>query len=169
MQPSPRVHEPHTQSVVHAPKCGAKPIVGSRKIKQLEESSQGEDGGEGDDMWLLGNVSVRRRVIGGSALGWKMSSALVVWLVVAAAAHLRLVNAASTVSSVEINLVGQSEAAEMNSSTTNGVAETTADEGKWYDVVLLVLKASIMIMIIVASIFGNLLVIVSVMRVRKLR
>ncbi len=42
-------------------------------------------------------------------------------------------------------------------------------ENEWFDVTILVLKASIMILIIVAAIFGNLLVIVSVMRVRKLR
>ncbi|XP_053680499.1 octopamine receptor beta-2R [Anopheles nili] len=41
--------------------------------------------------------------------------------------------------------------------------------GEWIDVVLLVLKASIMMFIIVAAIFGNLLVIISVKRHRKLR
>lgn len=40
---------------------------------------------------------------------------------------------------------------------------------EWTDVVLLVLKASIMVFIIIAAIFGNLLVIISVMRHRKLR
>lgn len=39
----------------------------------------------------------------------------------------------------------------------------------WVDTTLHVLKATIMISIIVAAIFGNLLVIASVMRVRKLR
>ncbi|XP_055621426.1 octopamine receptor beta-2R [Toxorhynchites rutilus septentrionalis] len=51
--------------------------------------------------------------------------------------------------------------------------ETVIDEsiasGEWLDVVLLVLKASIMMFIIVAAIFGNLLVIISVKRHRKLR
>lgn len=47
------------------------------------------------------------------------------------------------------------------------VADKEPEE--WIDVVVLVLKASIMILIIVAAIFGNLLVIVSVMRNRKLR
>ncbi|XP_058467599.1 octopamine receptor beta-2R isoform X2 [Malaya genurostris] len=41
--------------------------------------------------------------------------------------------------------------------------------GEWVDVVLLVLKASLMMFIIVAAIFGNLLVIISVKRHRKLR
>uniref|UniRef100_A0A182UPF5 G-protein coupled receptors family 1 profile domain-containing protein n=1 Tax=Anopheles merus TaxID=30066 RepID=A0A182UPF5_ANOME len=44
-----------------------------------------------------------------------------------------------------------------------------AGGGEWIDVVLLVLKASIMMFIIVAAIFGNLLVIISVKRHRKLR
>uniref|UniRef100_A0A1A9WGM8 G-protein coupled receptors family 1 profile domain-containing protein n=1 Tax=Glossina brevipalpis TaxID=37001 RepID=A0A1A9WGM8_9MUSC len=39
----------------------------------------------------------------------------------------------------------------------------------WLDDALLVLKASVMLFIIIAAIFGNLLVIISVMRVRKLR
>ncbi|XP_037910810.1 octopamine receptor beta-2R isoform X2 [Hermetia illucens] len=43
------------------------------------------------------------------------------------------------------------------------------DETAWVTTVLLVLKASVMIFIIVAAIFGNLLVIISVMRNRKLR
>ncbi|XP_065092403.1 octopamine receptor beta-2R [Ochlerotatus camptorhynchus] len=49
-----------------------------------------------------------------------------------------------------------------------GAAAATAS-GEWIDVVLLVLKASIMMFIIVAAIFGNLLVIISVKRHRKLR
>lgn len=43
------------------------------------------------------------------------------------------------------------------------------DEPEWTDVVLLIFKASVMGMIIIGAIFGNLLVIVSVMRHRKLR
>lgn len=39
----------------------------------------------------------------------------------------------------------------------------------WLDIILLILKATIMILIIMAAIFGNLLVIISVMRHRKLR
>lgn len=49
----------------------------------------------------------------------------------------------------------------------SGVDDGTADD--WFEVFKLVLKASIMLLIIIASICGNLLVIVSVMRVRKLR
>lgn len=40
---------------------------------------------------------------------------------------------------------------------------------EWIDIIITIFKASIMIFIIVAAIFGNLLVIISVMRVRKLR
>lgn len=43
------------------------------------------------------------------------------------------------------------------------------DEPEWTDVVLFIFKASVMGMIIIGAIFGNLLVIVSVMRHRKLR
>lgn len=43
------------------------------------------------------------------------------------------------------------------------------DESDWLDMLILILKASIMISIIIAAIFGNLLVIISVMRNRKLR
>lgn len=55
------------------------------------------------------------------------------------------------------------------SSTTINPENSQLNKNGWFDVTLLVLKASIMILIIVAAIFGNLLVIVSVMRVRKLR
>lgn len=55
------------------------------------------------------------------------------------------------------------------SSTTIHPENSKLNENEWFDVTILVLKASIMILIIVAAIFGNLLVIVSVMRVRKLR
>lgn len=53
----------------------------------------------------------------------------------------------------------------------NGAWETEpvpVDE-PWLDTVLLVLKATIMLSIMVAAVFGNLLVIASVMRHRKLR
>lgn len=43
------------------------------------------------------------------------------------------------------------------------------DEPEWTDVLLFIFKASVMGMIIIGAIFGNLLVIVSVMRHRKLR
>lgn len=63
-----------------------------------------------------------------------------------------------------------------NASLTAGVEASGRDDGDggddddgWFEVFKLVLKASIMLLIIIASICGNLLVIVSVMRVRKLR
>ena len=62
--------------------------------------------------------------------------------------------------------------AQMGQPTNGSTSETldqSAEESEWIDVVILVLKSSIMILIIVAAIFGNLLVIVSVMRHRKLR
>lgn len=48
-------------------------------------------------------------------------------------------------------------------------AEPLNPEDAWLDSTLHILKVSVMISIIVAAIFGNLLVIASVMRVRKLR
>lgn len=48
-------------------------------------------------------------------------------------------------------------------------APEQADDSDWLDVLMLIMKASIMISIIVAAVFGNLLVIISVMRNRKLR
>lgn len=56
--------------------------------------------------------------------------------------------------------------AQLQEPTTVSAAD---GDDEWTDVVMLWLKASIMILIIVAAIFGNLLVIVSVMRNRKLR
>lgn len=51
----------------------------------------------------------------------------------------------------------------------SAAATTTATDGNWLDVLFVIFKASIMISIIVAAVFGNLLVIISVMRNRKLR
>ncbi|XP_023292810.2 octopamine receptor beta-2R [Lucilia cuprina] len=45
----------------------------------------------------------------------------------------------------------------------------TDSDGDWFDDAILALKAFVMLFIIIAAIFGNLLVIISVMRVRKLR
>lgn len=73
----------------------------------------------------------------------------------------------TTIATIEVS--AKKETIALNYTVAYGEGMTTEDEGEWYDTTLLVLKASIMIMIIVASIFGNLLVIVSVMRVRKLR
>ncbi|XP_055587632.1 octopamine receptor beta-2R [Uranotaenia lowii] len=56
-----------------------------------------------------------------------------------------------------------------NQSLEAVAAAADSADGEWLDVVLLVLKASIMMFIIVAAIFGNLLVIISVKRHRKLR
>lgn len=58
--------------------------------------------------------------------------------------------------------------AAIKATTDNGMIQKN-NEGQWVDTFLLILKASIMIFIIVAAIFGNLLVIISVMRNRKLR
>lgn len=54
-------------------------------------------------------------------------------------------------------------------SQANSTIESDKEEQQWIDVLLLVFKASIMGLIIIGAIFGNLLVIVSVMRHRKLR
>ncbi|XP_065372202.1 octopamine receptor beta-2R [Calliphora vicina] len=52
----------------------------------------------------------------------------------------------------------------------NGVGDMGTDvDGDWFDDAILALKAFVMLFIIIAAIFGNLLVIISVMRVRKLR
>lgn len=54
-------------------------------------------------------------------------------------------------------------------STIPSTGDAQNIDNDWLDVLLLVFKASIMISIIVAAVFGNLLVIISVMRNRKLR
>ncbi|XP_028130069.1 octopamine receptor beta-2R-like [Diabrotica virgifera virgifera] len=54
-------------------------------------------------------------------------------------------------------------------STYANITDKVISEGAWTDDLVLVLKATIMGSIIIASILGNLLVIVSVMRHRKLR
>lgn len=59
--------------------------------------------------------------------------------------------------------------ANLTNATFPSPSSVPIDGGDWSDVVLLVIKASIMILIMAAAIFGNLLVIVSVMRHRKLR
>lgn len=57
----------------------------------------------------------------------------------------------------------------MNGGNGSAAINATGLETDWLDDTLLVLKASVMLFIIIAAIFGNLLVIISVMRVRKLR
>lgn len=57
----------------------------------------------------------------------------------------------------------------MNNSTSNATIEEGSTVQDWTDVLTFVFKAGIMGFIIIAAIFGNLLVIVSVMRHRKLR
>lgn len=52
---------------------------------------------------------------------------------------------------------------------TINISAHTVKENDWMDISFTVLKASLMISIIVAAVFGNLLVIISVMRNRKLR
>lgn len=104
-----------------------------------------------------------------ATLRWLIiSSALVVVLV----GHVTNATAATTtISTLSVLAAAKNEGFSQNGTTLMGNNGMAADveEGEWYDTTLLMLKASIMIMIIVASIFGNLLVIVSVMRVRKLR
>lgn len=63
----------------------------------------------------------------------------------------------------------ESPSSSSSSDITSNHTQTALTESELIDDVILIVKASIMIMIIVAAIFGNLLVIVSVMRVRKLR
>jgi hypothetical protein len=69
------------------------------------------------------------------------------------------------------NISGTTASSTFNdiSSSSNSSNSDYSENEDWIDVTLLILKASIMIFIIIAAIFGNLLVIVSVMRVRKLR
>lgn len=54
-------------------------------------------------------------------------------------------------------------------STIPSTGDAQNIDNDWLDVLILIFKASIMISIIVAAVFGNLLVIISVMRNRKLR
>lgn len=54
-------------------------------------------------------------------------------------------------------------------STITPTTDTQIADEDWLDILILIFKASIMISIIVAAVFGNLLVIISVMRNRKLR
>ncbi|XP_055923381.1 octopamine receptor beta-2R-like [Eupeodes corollae] len=51
----------------------------------------------------------------------------------------------------------------------DGLNATHGSDNEWIDSVMLTFKASLMLFIIIAAIFGNLLVIISVMRNRKLR
>lgn len=57
----------------------------------------------------------------------------------------------------------------MNNSASNATIEESSTVQDWTDILTFVFKAGIMGFIIIAAIFGNLLVIVSVMRHRKLR
>lgn len=61
----------------------------------------------------------------------------------------------------------ESSTSKSNFSNSNSTEQIIDQE--WFTVLTTVFTASIMIFIIVAAIFGNLLVIISVMRVRKLR
>lgn len=56
-----------------------------------------------------------------------------------------------------------------SSLTPSTVSPNIVKDHDWLDVLFFVFKASIMISIIIAAVFGNLLVIISVMRNRKLR
>uniref|UniRef100_A0AAG5CXT0 Octopamine receptor beta-2R n=1 Tax=Anopheles atroparvus TaxID=41427 RepID=A0AAG5CXT0_ANOAO len=68
-----------------------------------------------------------------------------------------------------IMLQGFTSTTPIDAEAEEAIAGAGGGSGEWIDVVLLVLKASIMMFIIVAAIFGNLLVIISVKRHRKLR
>uniref|UniRef100_A0A182MDI4 G-protein coupled receptors family 1 profile domain-containing protein n=1 Tax=Anopheles culicifacies TaxID=139723 RepID=A0A182MDI4_9DIPT len=125
------------------------------------------------DAGLFFNQSARDRDVG--ALASSSASAA------AAAAESALESATASADTLSIfdasgssiMLQGFSSTAPIGSSMeTPGADESIVDGAggsEWIDVVLLVLKASIMMFIIVAAIFGNLLVIISVKRHRKLR
>ncbi|XP_053669172.1 octopamine receptor beta-2R [Anopheles marshallii] len=126
------------------------------------------------DSGLFFNQSARDRDVG--ALASSSASAAA-----AAAAESALESATASADTLSIfdasgssiMLQGFSSTAPIGSTMeTPGADEAIVDGAggsEWIDVVLLVLKASIMIFIIVAAIFGNLLVIISVKRHRKLR
>ncbi|XP_055381571.1 octopamine receptor beta-2R isoform X2 [Condylostylus longicornis] len=58
----------------------------------------------------------------------------------------------------------------INIASTNIIeTESITTDSEWIDTAILIIKSIIMVCIIIAAIFGNLLVIISVMRVRKLR
>lgn len=73
---------------------------------------------------------------------------------------------ATTTTSILSTTNNTTAAASDSASFTN---TTMKPEKTWSDITLLVLEVTIMISIIVAAVFGNLLVIISVMRNRKLR
>lgn len=77
-----------------------------------------------------------------------------------ATSALSSIAAAATVSTANTTILLQ------EGSGGGGGADVASD---WFDDAILALKASVMLFIIIAAIFGNLLVIISVMRVRKLR
>lgn len=59
-----------------------------------------------------------------------------------------------------------------NATISSNISNTSTDDmmnQEWIKILITVFAASIMIFIIIAAIFGNLLVIISVIRVRKLR
>lgn len=63
---------------------------------------------------------------------------------------------------------GSESTTQIISNFSNTSTEEMVDQ-EWIKVLITVFSAFIMIFIIIAAIFGNLLVIISVMRVRKLR
>jgi hypothetical protein len=78
----------------------------------------------------------------------------------------------SSFTTENIQTISEMVAQAISNSTTirnpsNSTEEMTDQE--WIKVLITVFSAFIMIFIIIAAIFGNLLVIISVMRVRKLR
>lgn len=75
-----------------------------------------------------------------------------------------MIDSSSTTISSPITPLGMESAM-----STTAISPHTAKENDWIDISFTILKASLMISIIVAAVFGNLLVIISVMRNRKLR
>lgn len=74
-------------------------------------------------------------------------------------------NMSTTTSSSSSSIINNSELDHCASE----LAEDLMDHQDWMKILIHIVSAAIMIFIIMAAIFGNLLVIISVMRVRKLR
>ncbi|XP_059219583.1 octopamine receptor beta-2R [Stomoxys calcitrans] len=108
-------------------------------------------------------------VEGGSSLGQQQQQLEEISANATTTAVQYLHNAAATATSAlaAVNASLFDDAGGGGGGATNGTDIT--DEGNWLDDLGLIVKAAAMLIIIIAAIFGNLLVIISVMRVRKLR
>lgn len=82
-------------------------------------------------------------------------------------------SSSSSFTTENIQTISEMVSAVSNSNTTiSNFSNTSTEEmmdQEWIKVLITVFSAFIMVFIIMAAIFGNLLVIISVMRVRKLR